>query len=173
MIQFILVRTGGDALKKRPIFGGPILVGERFLFLFPTFFFHYFLNQISFLFLFFFSLFWINTKKLAADKHSARFLAHGLLCPQGNVQLPLALGLSSTHFDYCNLHFTQIQTKPPPFFFFFFFLDLEKWMPIMQYYGSCMSVVAKKKKKMMMKSISRWHTLIFRFVSSCMQWCKM
>lgn len=60
-------------------------------------------------------------------------------------------------------HFTQIQTKPLPFFFFLisflFFLDLEKWMPIMQYYGSCMSVAAKKeKKKLMMKSISRWHT---------------
>ena len=57
-------------------------------------------------------------------------------------------------------------------FYFIFLLDLEKWMPIMQYYGSCMSVVAKKKKKMMMKSIFRWHTLIFRFVWSCMQWCK-
>ena len=57
MIQFILVRTGGDALKKRPIFGGPILVGERFLFLFQTFFFNYFLNKISFIFLFFFPFF--------------------------------------------------------------------------------------------------------------------
>ena len=59
MIQFILVRTGGDALKKRPIFGGPILVGERFLFLFPTFFFFslFFKSDFFFFFFFFFSYF--------------------------------------------------------------------------------------------------------------------
>ena len=77
---------------------GPIiLVGERILlFLFPIF------TNFKSVFFFFFKKKEKEKKKLAADKHSARFVAHVLLCPQGNVQLPLG----STHFDYSNLYFT-------------------------------------------------------------------
>ena len=39
---------------------------------------------------------------------------------------------------------------------------------------SCISVVAKKKKKIDGEiHIQMTHTLIIRFVSSCMQWCKL